>query len=122
MQKILREALVHFLFLGACLFWVFNLLNPQSVQNLKTIQVDNDKLLTFLQYRAKQFDVSQFSDFLETLSADKLQRLVNDYTKEEALFREAKSLGLDSNDYVARQRLIQQVTYLIAVLSTLGYP
>ena len=47
MQKILREPLVHFLFLGACLFWVFSLLNPQSAQNLKAIQVDNDKLLTF---------------------------------------------------------------------------
>ncbi|MBY0420889.1 MAG: peptidyl-prolyl cis-trans isomerase, partial [Parvularculaceae bacterium] len=40
------------------------------------------------------------------------RRLIDDYVREEALYREAKALGLDANDYVIRQRLVESAAFL----------
>ena len=38
--------------------------------------------------------------------------VINDYVREEALYRHALSLGLDGSDYVIRQRLVQKVDFI----------
>ena len=49
---------------------------------------------------------------LKALSVEDRQRLVDDYARNEALFREAMALNLDKNDQVIRRRLIQKMDYL----------
>ena len=110
--RLLKEPLGHFLLIGVALFLIFDLINPNSAQNPEHIQIDRDKLLTFMQHRAKSFNASDFSERLDQLPPAQLQGLIDDYSREEALYREAKALSLDANDNVARQRLIQQVTYI----------
>lgn len=78
----------------------------------QTIVVDRDKLLTFVQYRSRAFDAARFNALLNSLPKEELQRLIQDYVREEALYREAKALQLDKNDYVARLRLIQQLEFI----------
>ena len=112
LKWLIKEPLVHFLLLGLSLFLVFDVLNPNPVEDPTQIAIDRDRLLTFMQYRAKQFDGRKFGEVFDQLSPAQLQVLVDDYVREEALYRQAKALNLDANDYVARQRLIQQFTYL----------
>lgn len=112
--KILKDPLTHFLALGGVLFLVFSLLNPSSGvdSDPKTIVVDRAALLTFIQYRSKAFQPERSSAALDAMSADDLQGLIDDYVREEALYREALALGLDANDYIIKRRMIQKVDFI----------
>ena len=113
MFAFIKEPLVHFLLGGLPLFAAYDLVSGEGASEDPTsITVDRAKLVTYMQYRAKTFDAARFNEALGGMPEDKLQSLIDSYVKEEALYREAKALGLDSNDYVARQRLIQQLTYI----------
>ena len=111
-----KQPLFHFLLLGLLLFLIFDLTATTRPAAGKTIVVDREKLLTHLQFRSKAFDTGQFETTLETtletLSPEKRSALIESYVQEEALYRESLSFGLDVNDYVIRQRLIQKVEYL----------
>ena len=45
-------------------------------------------------------------------SEDELEKLVDDYVREEVYYREALALGLDQNDAVVRQRMRQKIEFL----------
>jgi PPIC-type PPIASE domain len=115
LRELLREPLVHFLGAGAILFGAFWLVRgPQPAPaSESTIVVDRRALLTFMQYRANAFDAATFAAALDSMSPQDLARLVDDYVQEEALYREAKALGLDGSDYVIRQRMIQKIKFLL---------
>jgi len=108
-----REPLIHFLLMGLVLFIIFRLINGDlSANNPNAIEVKRENLLSFMQYRARNFNDDRFADQLDGMGAEQRQTLIDEYVREEVLYREAKALALDSNDYVARQRLIQQMRYL----------
>jgi hypothetical protein len=113
MKQLCREPLLHFLLLGAGLFLVYGYLDREPAESdPQTIVVDREGLRTFLQYRSGAFDVARFDAALDALAEEQLQTLIEDYVREEALYREAKALRLDSKDYVARLRLIQQLEFI----------
>lgn len=110
----LRDPLVVFLAAGAVLFGIFAAINPAEPDaDPRTIVVDRDSLLTYMQFRARAFDPERFEQLFAELSGNELDALVDDYTREEALYREARDLQLGSNDYVARLRLIQQLEFML---------
>ena len=113
MKKLLREPLVHFLAIGIGLFVLFDLVAPEdSTLDSKTIVVDRDALLTFVQFRSKAFNPEVAAARLDSLGDAELERLIDDYIREEALHREALALGMDQNDYVIKQRLIQSLQFI----------
>ena len=113
MSRLLREPLVHFLVIGLGLFILFDLVAPdESGLDEKTIVVDRPALLTFLQFRSKAFNPEVAAARLDALSDTELEYLVKDYVREEALHREALALGMDQNDYVIKQRLIQSIQFI----------
>lgn len=116
MRSFLREPLLHFLLLGVGLFWIFNLLNPNAGDDPKRIDVSRADLLSFMQYRARVVDAERFEALLEQMSQVQLQQLIDDYVREEAMFREARALGLDAYDYLARRRLVQRLEYALSGL------
>jgi hypothetical protein len=65
-----------------------------------------------MQLRAKTFKPDQAEAALTAMSADDRQRLVDDYARNEVLFRESMAIGLDKNDQIIRRRLIQKMDYL----------
>jgi parvulin-like peptidyl-prolyl isomerase len=113
LNRLLREPLVHFLAIGIGLFLLFGFVAPEE-SNLddKTIIVDRDALLTFMQFRSKAFNPEIAAARLDALSDAELQLLIDDYVREEALHREALALGMDQNDYVIKQRLIQSIRFI----------
>jgi hypothetical protein len=113
MRRFLKEPLAHFLAAGLGLFVLFGLVNRESTAtDPKVIPVDRDALLTFIQYRIKAFNPELAEDKLRSLSSDELQRLIDDYVREEVLYREAVALALDKDDYVVRRRLVQKLEFI----------
>lgn len=111
---ILKEPLVHFLIIGCGLFIVYDIIVPSNQHNNDArIIVDRNNLLDFMQNKSQVFEQEKFSQLFDELSAKQLQTLIDDYVRDEALYRTAKTLGLDKSDYVIRQRLIQQMEFII---------
>lgn len=112
MKRLLKEPLLHFLLASALIFGGYELIHAGSGQTDKVIVVDRPGLLNYLQYRNRKFDPGQSDKLLEAMPPEQLQKLVGDYVREEAFYREAKAMALDRSDYVARLRLVQQFEYL----------
>ncbi|MDH3662655.1 MAG: peptidylprolyl isomerase [Alphaproteobacteria bacterium] len=115
LMRIIRDPLAHFLVLGGALFMVFAALNADGGNAGKDdnrILVNRDVLLTFIQYRSKAFQPEVAAAELDKLSGEDLQQLIDDYVREEALYREAQSLGLDADDYIIKRRMIQKVDFI----------
>jgi hypothetical protein len=107
LKRLLAEPLVHFLIAGAALFVLFNLVGESDAT--RKIVVDSDRLLDFLQLGSNPLEASPSGLRLEDLSKDQLERLIGNYIREEALYREARALGLDENDAVFRRQLIRRL-------------
>jgi hypothetical protein len=104
-MKFLREPLVHFILLGIALFAIFGLAgkiindNPSQTRIVIT-PAKIDELV-------KGFKL----DFKRAPDAADLDKLVNDYIREEVLCREAWAQGLDKDDRVIRARLRQRMEF-----------
>ena len=113
MSKLFREPLVHFLAAGIGLFVLFGIANRDaSTDDPNVVIVDDEALLTFVQYRIKAFNPELAEKKLQSLSNEELERLIDDYVREEVLHREALALGLDEDDYVIRRRLVQKLEFI----------
>jgi hypothetical protein len=122
LKRVFKEPLVHFLAAGGILFLIFRFTNPvvPDLPSDKTITVDRQGLLNFLQYRAKAFQPEYFAKEFDAMSAEERKALVDQYVEEEMLYREARALQLEQGDYVIRQRLVQKMRYLIDDLTEGG--
>ncbi|MEQ9143162.1 MAG: peptidylprolyl isomerase [Parvibaculaceae bacterium] len=113
MTSFLRDPLAHFAGMGLLLFLLFSAIGPDTpLEADTTIRVDRQALLTFIQYRTRSFDPAMAERRLAALDEEGLDRLVDEYVREEVLYREGLALGLDEDDYVIRRRLIQKVEFL----------
>ena len=113
MTKFLKEPLLHFLVAGFLLFVFFELVaEDDAVVDPKVIEVDRANLLTFLQFRTRAFEPEMAQQQLDAMTADELEALIESYVREEALYREAVALGMDQNDYIIKQRMIQSIRFI----------
>ena len=116
MAKLIKQPLLHFLVAGILIFAGYQWSAPAvpDIENLeKVIPVDRLALLNFMQFRAQAFQPELFGEQLDAMSETDLEKLVDDFVREEALYREALALGMDQGDYIIRQRLVQKVEFLL---------
>ena len=112
-KGLLNDPLVLFLVLGCLVFGAYSWLNDEPTSsNDMTIAINEDRLLQFLQYRTKTFDAVQSKSRLQSLSQPQLDELIAEYVEEEAMFRSATRLGLATDDYVIRRRLVQKMDFM----------
>lgn len=120
-SRLLRDPLSHFLLAGAVLFALYGAFNGGPLgRDSQTIHVTDEALALWLQYRNKAFSPDQASAHLAAMEADKKEHLIADYVREESLYRHALTLGLDGNDAIIRQRLIQKMDYIALGMSEGG--
>jgi len=113
MRSLMKEPLFQFLFIALLLLLGERWFNADDyAYDEYHIEVDDAALLQFMQLRAKTFKPEEALQALQALSTEDRQRLMDDYAREEALFREAMALNLDKNDQIIRRRLIQKMDYL----------
>lgn len=98
----LHEPLIQFMLAGAVLFMAASLHAEANAP--QRIVVDQARVALLKQRYALQFG--------EPPSAERLQLLVDDYVREEALYRQALALGLDKGDEVVRRRLAQKMEFI----------
>jgi hypothetical protein len=116
-SKILKDPLAHFLLAGVLLFVVATALNPPAAQD-DVIVVDRAAILNFVQYRSKAFEPNAAAALFDSMDSAAQERIIDDFIREEALFREAKALSLETNDYVIRQRMVQKIEFLAEAAAT----
>lgn len=112
-RNLLKDPLLHFSLAGAALFGAYSFVGtPDESMNATTIVVDQDALLTFMQYRSKAFQPEETRQQLAAMGPEQKQELIRDYVREEALYREARALGMLENDYIIRRRSVQKLEFI----------
>lgn len=102
--RIVREPLLHFLLAGAAIFVVYQFLGSNQ-------EIDQSRIVV------PQAQIARIAAFWERMRSRpptpaELRGLVEEHVKEEIYYREARALGLDSNDTVIRRRLRQKMEFL----------
>jgi len=115
MKKWLKEPLVHFLFIGVMIFYVFSVVNPED------IQVNDSKIFVSVT-DVERLRVNWSKSRNRPPTEDELQSLVDSYIREEVYYREALALGLDQNDTILRRRMVQKMEFLSNDLAELNTP
>jgi hypothetical protein len=114
LSKILKEPLVHFLVIGACLFGLYAWVNPGAMQSDKRIVVDQGQINNLTE---------RFKRVWQREPTDKeMQSLIEDFVIEEIYYREALAMGIDKNDPVIRRRLRQKMELYTDNLATSQIP
>ena len=114
LKKWLREPLVHFLFIGGLLFFVYSLQNDGfSDQSKRIIFTKADiNRLSLMWQKQRQRPPTQVE----------MKGLIEQQIREQVMYREALAMGLDQNDSIVRRRLAQKVEFISADLAALIEP
>lgn len=110
--RLLREPLLHFLLLGGVLFVVFGRGGPEPPAGGTEIVVT----AADIQRIAAGFSAT----WQRPPSENELQGAINDYIREEVLYRTGLSLGLDKDDTIVRRRIRQKMDFFLE--DTVGEP
>jgi hypothetical protein len=114
LKSLLREPLVQFLLLGLGLFFLYRAVSPNSEAAPDRIVVDAGQVARL----AQQFERT----WLRPPTPVELSGLIEGHVKEEILYREALTLGLERNDLVIRRRLAQKMEFLNEDVATQREP
>ena len=102
--KIVREPLVHFLFIGLVLFVLYNWVSAR--------QGGSERQVVFSAAMVNEIAQGFQSTWQRPPTAQELQGLLEARVREEMLFREGVALGLEADDPVIRRRIAQKVDVL----------
>ena len=104
MNRLLREPLLHFLLLGAGLFFVYDWIGGPSGGEGEHIVITHGRIEQlaggFSRMHQRMPDAAEFD------------ALIDDAIREEIYYREAKALSLDENDTIVRRRLRQKLEFV----------
>jgi len=104
MKRLFKEPLVHFLLLGAAIFFAYNWLpNRRGAEPRKIV---------ITQGQIEQLATGFARTWQRPPTAEELAGLVRDLVREEVYYREARALGLDKDDTVIRRRLRQKMEFV----------
>ena len=113
LRRILREPLLHFLIAGGAIYLLYAWWGRDGAADQHRIVVDRGTLLQYMQFQAQAFEPETFAARFDAMMPAERQKLIDDYVREEVLYREAKALGMERGDYVMRQRLVQKMGFLL---------
>jgi hypothetical protein len=112
--RILREPLLHFFAIGAGLFGLFAVLRGPVAGDPARIHVDRARIAQL----AGGFERT----WQRPPTREELAGLVDDFVREEILYREAIALGLDRDDLIVRRRMRQKIEFLSADVAPVAEP
>ena len=115
LRSLVREPLVHFLLLGAVLFLLNAWLRPWATPaGAGEIVVSETRIRNLAQTFRRTWQ--------RPPTREELEGLVEDYVREEVLYREAIALGLDRDDTIIRRRLRQKMEFVSEEAAALARP
>jgi hypothetical protein len=105
MRKLIREPLFHFLLLGAVIFFIAG--------RSRSIAVPSGEKIVITQNQIESIVVGFSRTWMRPPTREELQGLVSDYVRDEVLYREARTMGLDQDDVIVRRRMRQKFEFLV---------
>ena len=114
LRKVLREPLAHFLVLGALVFAMFQFAADRSDVQEGKIVVTRGKI--------EQLVTGFSRTWNRPPTRPELDGLVEDYIRDEVLYREALAMGLDKDDTIVRRRMRQKLEFLTSDASAIVAP
>ena len=110
----LKEPLVHFMIAGAGLFGVYSIVNHDVTESGEATA---DRIVIGTA-EIRAIESRWENQWGREPTATELTDLVNDYIREEALYRRAVAMELDAGDTIVRRRMAQKLTFLIEGMAT----
>jgi hypothetical protein len=104
MVRFLKDPLVHFLVIGACLFAI-------SAWRGESVRAGRERIVVTAEQVTQARDAAALLQGRPPTAAE-LAELIEPAVRDEVLYREALALGLDDNDDEVRRRLIEKMSYL----------
>jgi hypothetical protein len=114
MRNFLKEPLLHFFILGAAIFAAYQLVGKGAAVTPDSIVVTPGKIenLAALFQRTWQRPPAR----------EELDGLIQDYVREEVLYREGMAMGLDQDDTVIRRRIRQKMDFIVEDMTAQADP
>ncbi|WP_444898474.1 peptidyl-prolyl cis-trans isomerase [Microbulbifer sp. VAAC004] len=118
-EELRKEPLLHFFIIALILFIAAEFLNKDNRFNQEyTLLINEDKIIEHLQFQKKTFNQTFARRYWQSLTQTEKFNLIDDYIREEILYREAINLGLQEHDQIIRRRLIQKLDYVTGGFSS----
>jgi hypothetical protein len=115
LRRLIREPLIHFLVAGVLIFAVYDAFDEGATPSSPNAIVIGDAEMQFLR--------AQFEKLWGRPPADQeLAPLVQEFIREEVLYREGVAMGLDRDDVIVRRRIGQKMEFLIGDLAVPSEP
>ena len=114
-MKLLREPLVHFMFIGAVIYALYGLFAEPAVE-------ETDKTIVVTAGELEWMQTSWQKRWNRPPTAQEFDGLIQQFIKETVLYREALTMGLNKHDMVIRRRLAQKLEFLAKDLVALTPP
>jgi hypothetical protein len=109
LRKLIREPLFHFLLLGTVIFLLAGRVRSGSVGSGDRIVVTQSAIESIV--------VGFSRTWMRPPTQEEMKGLVNDYVREEVLYREARTMRLDQDDVIVRRRMRQKFEFLAESLA-----
>lgn len=114
MKRLIQEPLVHFIILAVAIFGLYQLVTSDRQDSERTIiitQADMERLASLYAVEAGALPTEQ-----------DMRAILSDQVQQEALAREARRLGMASDDTVVQRRLAQKMTFMLSDLGQVDDP
>ena len=113
--RLAREPLVQFLLIGACIYGLHALVGaPAEDVTESSIVVDEARVESFIRQWQQRWN--------RPPTRQELDGLIDWFVREEILYRQALTMGLDEDDPVTRRRMAQKLEFLTSDLALLKEP
>jgi peptidyl-prolyl cis-trans isomerase C len=113
--KLLREPLVHFMFIGVIIYALYGVFAEPVVE-------ENDRTIVVTAGEIEWMRASWQKRWNRPPTKEEFDGLIQQYIKETVLYREALTMGLNKHDMVIRRRLAQKLEFLAKDLVVLTPP
>ena len=114
MWRLIREPLFHFLLLGTVIFFISGRSRSAGFTSGEKIVVTQSQIESII--------VGFSRTWMRPPTQEEMQGLVDDYVRDEVLYREAKAMGLDQDDVIVRRRMRQKLEFLSEDLTARSGP
>ncbi|MEH6650724.1 MAG: peptidylprolyl isomerase [Motiliproteus sp.] len=108
-KSLWREPLIHFLAIGAALFFLYELNQQQISESPTQINVNSSQI--------EQLIANFNRSWMRPPSQRELDSLIDNHIREEIFYREAMAVGLDRDDPIVRRRMRQKLEFSLESLS-----
>ena len=113
--RLLKEPLIQFLIIGACIYGAYGLFGPPP-------EGDMDAVVLVDANRINGFAAQWQARWNRPPTREELDGLINNYVREEILYRQAVAMGLAEDDAVFRRRMAQRLEFLTGDLAKVVEP